>query len=139
MRWRRFVALDALGALLWATVFAGLGYAFGTQILEAFAYAVRLGSWFALAGGVALGLWLGWKIAQRHWLLRSLAVPRVDADALVAQLASEPPPIIVDLRHELDLEASPTSLPGAVVVGIDELAQWADDIPRDREIILTCD
>jgi len=30
-------------------------------------------------------------------------------------------------------------LPGAIVVGIDELTQWAEEIPRDREIILTCD
>lgn len=139
MSWRRFLALDALGALLWGSVFALLGYVFGKQLSIAFAVALELGSWVALAGGIALGLWLGWKIAQRHWLLRSLSIPRADPDALAARLASEAPPLIVDLRHELDLESRPTSLPGAVVVGVDELMQWADGIPRDREIILTCD
>src|SRR5947209_5275450 len=86
--------------------------------------ASMLGHWVALAGGVALGLWLGWKIAQRHWLLRSLSIPRADPAAVAARLGSEAPPLIVDLRHELDLESRPTSLPGAVVVGPDELAQW---------------
>jgi membrane protein DedA with SNARE-associated domain len=139
MRWRRFLALDALGAFIWATVFALLGFIFGPQITVAVNAAIRLGAWFALAGGVALGLWLGWKFAQRHWLLRTLAIPRIEADALAARLDSGTAPLIVDLRHELDLEAAPTSLPGAVVVGVDELAEWAEQIPRDREIILTCD
>jgi membrane protein DedA with SNARE-associated domain len=139
MSWKRFLALDALGALLWATVFAVLGFVFGKQLTLAFSIAMQLGSWLALAAGIGLGLWLGWKIAQRHWLLRSLSVPRADPAALAARLDSETPPLIVDLRHEIDLETRPTSLPGAVVVGVDELQQWADGIPRDREIILTCD
>ena len=139
MTWKRFLALDALGALLWGSVFALLGYVFGKQLTLAFTVALELGSWVALAGGVALGLWLGWKIAQRHWLLRSLSIPRADPAAVAARLGSEAPPLIVDLRHELDLESRPTSLPGAVVVGPDELAQWAEGIARDREIILTCD
>jgi membrane protein DedA with SNARE-associated domain len=139
MSWKRFLALDALGALLWGSFFGALGYVFGKQLSMAFAIALELGSWLALAAGIALGLWLGWKIAQRHWLLRSLSIPRVDPDALAARLGTEAPPLVVDLRHELDLEARPTSLPGAVVVGVDELTQWAEGIPRDREIILTCD
>ena len=139
MSWRRFLALDASGALLWAAVFALLGYVFGTQITEAFTAALRLGSWFALAGGIALGVWLGWKVAQRYRVIRDVAVPRAEPEAVVARLGSETPPLVVDLRHELDLEANPTSLPGAVVVGMDELASWAEGIPRDREIILTCD
>jgi hypothetical protein len=98
-----------------------------------------LGSWFALAGGIALGVWLGWKVAQRYRVIRDVAVPRAEPEAVVARLGSETPPLVVDLRHELDLEANPTSLPGAVVVGMDELASWAEGIPRDREIILTCD
>jgi membrane protein DedA with SNARE-associated domain len=139
MRWRRFLALDALGALAWASIFAFLGFMFGPQITVAVNAAIRLGSWFALGGGIGLGLWLGWKFAQRHWLLRTLAIPRAEPEALAARLDSGSPPLIVDLRHELDLEAAPTSLPGAVVVGVDELIQWAEQIPRDREIVLTCD
>jgi membrane protein DedA with SNARE-associated domain len=139
MSWRRFLALDALGALLWASVFAVLGFVFGPQLTVAFNAALRLGFWFALAGGVALGLWLGWKIAQRHWLLRSLTIPRADPVEVIARLDSAVAPLVVDLRHELDLTVNPTSLPGAVVVGIEELLEWAEGIPRDREIILTCD
>jgi membrane protein DedA with SNARE-associated domain len=139
MSWKRFLMLDALGAVLWGSAFATLGYLFGKQLSFAFAVAMELGSWVALAAGIALGLWLGWKLTQRHWLLRSLAIPRADPDALAARLGSDAPPLIVDLRHQLDLETRPTSLPGAVVVGVDELTQWAEGIPRDREIILTCD
>ncbi|MFL5310029.1 MAG: VTT domain-containing protein [Myxococcales bacterium] len=139
MSWKRFLALDALGALLWASLYAILGFVFGAQILLGFAAAVKLGSWFILAGGIALAVWLGWKIAQRQALLRSVAVPRADPGALLAQLDSAKPPLVVDLRHELDLEANPVSVPGAIVVGMDELLDWAEGIPREREIILTCD
>jgi membrane protein DedA with SNARE-associated domain len=139
MSWKRFLALDALGAFVWGIFFASLGYVFGKQLTLAFAVALELGSWVILIGGIALGLWLGWKIAQRHWLLRSLSIPRADPDALAVRLRSDGPPLIVDLRHQLDLESRPTSLPGAIVVGVDELTQWAEGIPRDREIILTCD
>ncbi len=75
----------------------------------------------------------------RCWLLRSLALPRAEPAALLARLYSDAAPLVVDLRHELDLQANPTSLPGAVVVGMDELLEWAEGIPREREIILTCD
>jgi membrane protein DedA with SNARE-associated domain len=139
MSWKRFLALDALGALIWASVYAVLGFAFGPELKLALDAALRLGSWFVLGAGIALGVWLGWKIAQRQALLRSVELPRAEPATVLARLDSEAAPLVVDLRHELDLEANPTSLPGAVVVGPDELLQWAEGIPREREIILTCD
>jgi membrane protein DedA with SNARE-associated domain len=139
MSWKRFLALDALGAVVWASLYAIVGFVFGDQILLGLNAAVRLGGWFVLAAGIALGAWLGWKVAQRHALLRSIAVARAEPEALLARLDSATPPLVVDLRHQLDLEANPTSLPGAVVVGMDELLDWAEGVPREREIILTCD
>ena len=139
MSWRRFLALDALGALVWATVFAALGFAFGPELMLAFAVALRFGTWFALSAGLALGAWLGWKIAQRQALLRRIAILRVEPATIRERLDSGTAPLVVDLRHELDLESNPTSIPGAVVVPVDELLQWAETVPLDREIILTCD
>ena len=139
MSWKRFLALDALGALLWASLYAIIGFMFGAQILLGFNVALRLGGWFLLAGGTALAVWLGWKIAQRQELLRSIEGRRAEPEAVLARLDSAAAPLVVDLRHELDVEANPTSLPGAVVVGMDELLGWAEGIPREREIILTCD
>src|SRR5438132_8959568 len=52
MTWKRFLALDALGAFVWGTVFAALGYVFGKQLSLAFAVALELGGWVILAGGV---------------------------------------------------------------------------------------
>jgi membrane protein DedA with SNARE-associated domain len=139
MRWKRFLALDALGALIWAVIYSVLGFVFGPELTMAFNAALRLGSWFALAAGIALGVWFGWKIAQRQALLRRVELPRVEPAAVLAGLDGATPPLIVDLRHDLDLTANPTSLPGAVVVGPDELLEWAEDIPPEREIILACD
>ena len=139
MRWRRFLLLDGLGAFVWAVVFAGLGFAFGPQLTEAAQVALRYGSWFGLAVGVVLGAWIAWKIAQRHWLLRNLSVPRAEPDELLARLAAADAPLVVDLRSEVTVAAEPVSLPGALLVEFDDLAAWAEGVPRDREIILTCD
>jgi len=139
MSWRRFLALDALGALIWSSIFAVLGYVFGRELTVALNAALQYGTWFALSGGIALGLWLGWKIAQRQAVLRSVAVPRAEPAEVLARLDSDSAPLVVDLRHDVDLQANPTSLPGAVVVKPDELLLWAEGVPREREIILTCD
>jgi membrane protein DedA with SNARE-associated domain len=139
MSWRRFLALDAVGALLWSSVFAVLGYVFGPQLTLAVAVALQYGAWFALAAGILLGLWFGWKIAQRQAVLRGVAIPRAEPADVLARLGSDSAPVVVDLRHQVDLQANPTSLPGAVVVGPDELLQWAQGVPREREIVLTCD
>jgi membrane protein DedA with SNARE-associated domain len=139
MSFGRFIALDAAGAVLWGGAFALLGYLLGPQLLELVQVALRFGSWFALVVGIALGLWLAWKIAQRHWLLRSLAMPRAEPEELAARLEASDAPLVVDLRHELDLKSGIASVPGAVLVGFEELADWCKGLPREREIILTCD
>src|SRR5207248_5272106 len=64
MSWKRFLALDALGSLIWAAIYASLGFVFGPELTMAFDAALRLGAWFILGAGIALGIWLGWKIAQ---------------------------------------------------------------------------
>lgn len=46
--------------------------------------------------------------------------------------------MIVDLRHSLDFEADPVMIPGAVHMSPEELERRAQEIPRDREVILYC-
>jgi rhodanese-related sulfurtransferase len=45
---------------------------------------------------------------------------------------------IVDLRHSLDFEADPETIPGAVHLDSTELTEKSELLPRDREIILYC-
>ena len=46
--------------------------------------------------------------------------------------------VIVDLRHSMDFEADPETIPGAFRMDAKELEEKNDRLPRDREIILYC-
>jgi rhodanese-related sulfurtransferase len=45
---------------------------------------------------------------------------------------------IVDLRHSVDFEADPETIPGAFRMDAKELQESDDKLPRDREVVLYC-
>ena len=45
---------------------------------------------------------------------------------------------IVDLRHSLDFDAEPVTLPGANRLAVEEIEARHGEIPRDRDIVLYC-
>jgi membrane protein DedA with SNARE-associated domain len=137
MRVGRFLALDGLGAFIFSALFAGIGYAAGPELIVLVHVGLRYGAWLGLAAGVALGGWLGWKIAQRSAVARAATIPRIDPDDLRARLDSADPPLVVDLRGEVMRQDK--SIPGAHAVSASELPRWAEAIPKEREIVLTCD
>jgi rhodanese-related sulfurtransferase len=47
-------------------------------------------------------------------------------------------PLIVDLRHPLDMITDPRMIPGAIRLPPDQLPARGPDLPRDRDIILYC-
>jgi hypothetical protein len=99
--------------------------------------AMRFGGFLALGVGIALGVWLSWKVAQRTRVLRALRVTRIEPRDLLARLGSANPPLVVDLRSELT--GGGETIRGAHRVLRDDLARWAEAVPREREIILACD
>jgi rhodanese-related sulfurtransferase len=44
----------------------------------------------------------------------------------------------VDLRHSLDFEAAPETIPGALHLEAKELEEKSDRLPRDGEVVLYC-
>lgn len=45
---------------------------------------------------------------------------------------------LIDVRRAADREASAEQLPGAAWHDPEQIAAWADSLPRDREIVLYC-
>ncbi|MFL5367116.1 MAG: VTT domain-containing protein [Myxococcales bacterium] len=133
----RFLLLDSLGTAFHAAVFLVAGFAVGPEVISALHAVSRLGGFLVLAVGIALGVWLGWKMGQRSRVLRALRIGRVDPADLVERLSSADPPLIVDLRS--DLTAGGETIRGAHRVRREDLARWAETVPREREIILACD
>lgn len=138
MKLRRFLLFDALGALLWAGTFLGLGYLFADQIEKIAAHAAALGGWLFLLLASAFALYLFSKFVARQKFLRELRISRITVDELKQKIDAGESLSIVDLRHSLDFEAEPETIPGAVHFDSQELTEKNDLLPLDREIILYC-
>ena len=138
MRLSRFLIYDALGALLWVTAFGGLGYAFGEQ-LEELVESIR--SWGANFGGLlfaSLAAYILYKYVQRQRFLRELRIARITPRELAERLAGGEDIVVVDLRHSVEFEAEPESIPGALHVPVEEVGERTGEIPQSREIVLFC-
>ena len=138
MRLRRFLVFDALGALLWSGAYLGLGYIFRDQLERIALKAEQFGGG-VLALLVALfACYVAFKFVSRQRFLRQLRIGRITPEELKLLLDAGEPVTIVDLRHSVDFEADPETIPGAFRMDAGELQEKDEKLPRDREVILYC-
>ena len=138
MKLRRFLLFDVLGALLWLLTYMGLGYFFSSQIEAIAQRAKALGSWLVVFLIFALAAYIVYKFAARQKFLRELRISRISVDELKQKLDTGEAISIVDLRHSLDFEADPETIPGAVHLDSQELAEKKELLPTGREVVLYC-
>jgi membrane protein DedA with SNARE-associated domain len=138
MRARKFFLFDALGSLLWGISILGLGYVFSEQIETIAQHAERLGSGLAALFVGALAAWILRKWYVRRKFLRDLRIARITPEELKAKLEAHEDLVIVDLRHAIDFEADPETIPGAFRIDAKELEEHGDRLPHDREVVLYC-
>jgi membrane protein DedA with SNARE-associated domain len=134
----RYLALDAVGDLLWAGSFVGLGYLFGDQVNWLLRGALTYGKSIAGVAAFAFVVWLAYKLIQRERVRRKLYVARISAEKLLELLDRANPPLVLDLRHRRELQEEPRTLPGALHVPPGDLNRRHLEIPRDRELVLYC-
>ncbi len=133
----RFLILNALGSLLWAAVFALVGY-IPARKLPIDVLLVEAAGWLLLLLVVALVANVVWKYVQRQKFIRSLRVSRMTVQELKAAIDHGDRPFVVDLRHRLEFLVNPRTVSTAVRISPDELSLRHAEIPRDREVVLYC-
>jgi membrane protein DedA with SNARE-associated domain/rhodanese-related sulfurtransferase len=138
MPWRRFALFDGLGALLWASVYIGIGYIFSAQIEHVATSLVFLGRGLFAIVLASLLLYVGWKYFIRHRFVRRLRIARITPDELHRMMEGGESMVVVDLRHSIEFESEPETIPGAVHMDAADLDEAVEVIPRDREIVLFC-
>ncbi len=136
-RWRFFL-FDAAGALLWAGTFVLLGYAFHEQLGRLIPVAARIGGWLVVGVVAPLGIYLAFKFIQRWRFLRSLRGARITPEELKRRLDAGEDLQIIDLRHTLDFDSYPHTLPGATWVPLEEIDRRLPQIQPEREVVLYC-
>jgi membrane protein DedA with SNARE-associated domain len=138
MRLRRYLALDAMGDLLWVTTFVGLGWLAGEPFFRVVGvvmeYAGSAAGFFALA----LALYLAYRLLQRLRFRAQLRVSRLSAGELKRRLDAGDDVVLVDLRHRREVEDSGSTLPGALQISPEELDRRHGEIARGRDVILFC-
>jgi membrane protein DedA with SNARE-associated domain len=138
MRRLRFLFFDAVGSLLWAGSFLGLGYAFSGEIEHVAEHMAWLGGWLLVLLGAAFAAYIVYTYAARRRFIRELRISRITVEELKEKIDSGEDHVIVDLRHSMDFEADPETIPGAFRMDAKELEEKNDQLPRDREVILYC-
>lgn len=138
MRFRRFLLFDTIGASLWSGALLLSGRFFGDLLMRDPVLLNRIGH---IAGALLLLgilLFLASRIWRRESLLRKLRTARLEPAALKQMLDSGQSVYIVDLRHPLELVNDPFTLPGALRLSPDQLANRSAEIPHDRDVVLFC-
>jgi rhodanese-related sulfurtransferase len=127
-----------MGTLLWAGSYIGTGFIFSDQLEHVAARLAFLGRGLfgVLLGGLLL--YIGWKYVNRQRFLRKLRIARITPAELQQRMQAGESVIVVDLRHALEFESDPETIPGAVHMDAAELEEALEVIPRDREIVLFC-
>jgi membrane protein DedA with SNARE-associated domain/rhodanese-related sulfurtransferase len=133
----QFLLLNGLGSLLWAVVFALVGY-IPARKLPIDVLLEEAAGWFLILLVVALAANVIWKYVQRQRFIRSLRVSRMTVDELKAAIDRGERPFVVDLRHKLEFLVNPRTVSTAVRISPDELSLRHAEIPRDREVVLYC-
>ncbi|MGJ7489649.1 VTT domain-containing protein [Variovorax sp. ZT4R33] len=136
----RFVGFDTIAATVWSAAFLIPGWIFSTQIqavLDAMAdagAAALLVLLVAVTAGVGLRYW------RRRTMLLAIDVPRVTVDELHELMASDKPPVVIDVRSPAGAELEPRRIPGALVLHLQDMKKnrGIPELPHDRHVILYC-
>ena len=137
----RFLALDAIGSLLWSGCYAGLGFVFANQLNLAIRWVQHCGTALGVAIGVPIVLYAGWRgltLARVIWELRRR---RISPPVLARKLKSDGRVAVLDLTNfeEDGGGESVEAIPGAFLVDPSVLRKVTQiDVPDDVKIILCC-
>ncbi len=133
----RFHLYNAAGSIFWLAVLLTTGYLSVLTIdwLGVFVITARWAVSLAVIVSLVLVVHSYW---QRQQFLKSLRMARISPEELHRQVEAGEEPVIVDLRHPLDFLVAPRTLPNALRMNPDEIAQRWMEFPADRDIVLYC-
>jgi len=138
MGWRKFLLYDAMRAFAWVSIFMITGYAFSNELERVAARAAYLGEWLLVVLLAAFAGYILWKFYNRQKFLRKLKISRITPEELKEKMDAGEDVLVVDVRHSIDFQANPKTIPGALHIDAADLEEAYEVIPRDREIVLFC-
>ena len=138
MRAWQFLALSALGAVLWVGIFLALGVLLRAQIDRLIPLVEHFAATAALIVGGLLALYVAFKWWERRRFFDSLRMARVSVAELCRLMDSGAAPLVVDVRSASARALEPKQIPGAIHVPRDQVHKHLGEFERSRELIVYC-
>src|ERR1700733_14041985 len=139
----RFLVFDAMGAILWSSVYTALGYIFSDQLDHVAEYSAAMGKLMLLAGVAWLGALIILKPIRWYRFLHKFRLARITPGELRDKLSAGGRILVLDLQRGLSQDQGLPAIPGAVRIDSRQLSQYMKqyqgvDLATDREVILYC-
>ena len=134
-----FLALDAVGGLLWSCAYAGLGYLFSSELDVAIGWVQKFGTALGIGIGVPIAFYAAWRGLILIRMIRQLRLRRISPPMLARKLKSDRKVAVLDLVNFEEDTGSETleGIPGAFVVDPSVLRKSRQiDVPDDVKLIL---
>jgi membrane protein DedA with SNARE-associated domain len=135
----RFLFFDALGTFVWVGSFIGLGLLFSKQLDQVVSYIAVFSKNITVIAISSLAAYILWKYVQRRRFLYQMRSIHISPEDLKQKVEAGDDAIIIDVRHSMDFKAEPYSIPGALLIPLEQLGHSQHrKILQDREVILCC-
>jgi rhodanese-related sulfurtransferase len=133
----RFHFYNAAGSVVWLAALLAGGYLSMRTIdwLGIFVITAQWAVGLAIVVSVVMAARSYW---QRRKFQKTLRMARIAPEDLYRQVEAGEQPVIVDLRHPLDYLSAPRTLPGALRIPPDQIAQRLAEFPPERDIVVYC-
>ena len=132
-----FTSFEIVSAALWTGLFMGVGAVFNTQIEQTLDVLSTTGVVATSVLALLIAAYLGFRYRRRA-LLRGLQVPRIGSAELLDLMGAPPGPVVIDVRTRGGRSIDSRHIPGARLFQLDDLKLQAQELPREREIVLYC-
>ncbi|MDT3670557.1 MAG: VTT domain-containing protein [Aromatoleum sp.] len=132
-----FLLAAGAGAALWAGGAILAGWWLRDELQEALAVMSRQGTTVIVVVAGAVAGWLAWKLWQRYRFEKLAAIPHVTPLELMEALASETPPLLLDLRSAA-MVAETGPIAGARAADVEKLLDAVGDWPHERPVVTMC-
>ena len=134
----RFLLYATAGTAVWVTLYTGVGYLFSGQIDSIVHSAGRITGTLAIVGGALFAVYVAFKLIRRSRILRLHHEKRMSPEELKARMDARHPLVIMDVRSRGAIEAFPYTIPGAILIPMEEIADRGSEIPSGKELVLYC-
>jgi membrane protein DedA with SNARE-associated domain len=139
MPFGQFLALDLVGASLYALAYGSIGFVFRdfvAAITRGFQAAGHVVEIVVIAAVIAFAAYRVW-LYRKHRVYR--IVPRVQVTELAAKLQSESEKILlVDVRSHGYYDSGAARIRGSIRIEPNNLSQEVKALPKDKDIYLYC-